>query len=69
MYDNSINPINYKKGNVILIKSETSNKQSEVYGGPYEMIKDTVPNVRILKNGKEIVVHKNRTKLYTRDSN
>ena len=63
-YDHRINPIVYKKNDLILVKNETGNKFANIYSGPYIVIKDMPPNVEILKNNKIDVVHKNRTKLY-----
>ena len=48
----------------ILIKNETGNKLSNLYTGPYTVIRDLSPNVEININGKIDVIHKNRTKLY-----
>lgn len=62
LYDRTANPINYEKNDLILIKSEVGNKLSEIYDGPYKVLEDLEPNVLVNKNGKEVVVHKNRTK-------
>lgn len=63
-YDKSMNPVNYKEGDLILVKNEVGNKLNELYNGPYIVIKELSPNVLLNKNGKEVIVHKNRTKLY-----
>lgn len=67
-HDKTINPVKYKTGDLVLIKSETGNKLSAVYDSPYEVLKDESPNVRIAKNGKGYVLHKNRTKPYVKGS-
>lgn len=67
IYDRQINPITYEKDDLILLKSESGNKLQSVYEGPFSVIKDDSPNVRISKNGKECVVHKNRTKPFVRE--
>lgn len=63
-YDKSLNPKIYKVGNYLLVKNEKGNKIDKVYLGPFLIIKDLGCNVQILKNGKEVIVHKNRTKPY-----
>lgn len=69
VYDETINPVSYRKDDLVLVKSEGVNKLQDVYDGPYSVIEDETPNVRIIKNGKESVVHKNRTKLFVRGVN
>lgn len=64
VYDKNLNSKSYKKDDLILVKNEIGNKLDPVYLGPYKVIKDTPPNVEIIKNGKLECVHKNRTKLY-----
>lgn len=63
-YDEHIRPTKYKKGDNILIKSETGNKLTNLYTGPYKVIQDLSPNVEVNINGKSDIIHKNRTKLY-----
>lgn len=63
-YDMGINPINYKKGDLLLLRNPSENKMEPIYLGPYLVLSDLDCNVKILKNGKEDVVHKNRTKMY-----
>ena len=65
-YDKNINPIVYKKDDLILIKSETGGKLDELYQGPFVVLEDIGPNVKILKNKKVDVVHKNRTKKFVK---
>lgn len=63
-YDKHCNPLNYKPGDLILVKSETGTKITKVYEGPYEVISENEPNVEILKNDKRVIIHKNRTKRF-----
>lgn len=63
-YDKTCNPSSYKPGHLILVKSETGTKMTEIYEGPYSVCADCEPNVIILKNGKQVTLHKNRTKRY-----
>lgn len=63
-HDQYIRPIKYKTNDKILIKNETGNKLSNLYTGPYPVIRDLSPNVEVNINGKNDVIHKDRTKLY-----
>lgn len=63
-FDKNINPIVYKKNDYLLVKNETGTKLDALYNGPYLVIEDIEPNVKILKNDKIDTVHKNRTKPY-----
>lgn len=63
-YDKSANPVQYIKDDLILIRKETGNKLSEIYEGPFKVIEDLSPNVKVRINRKEAIVHKNRTKPY-----
>lgn len=63
-YDKNVNPITYKKDDLLLLKNETGNKLNSIYSGPYKVLRDLTPNVEIIKNGHVDVVHKNRTKMY-----
>lgn len=64
-YDRTKNPITYSKGDKVLLKNETGNKlSSPCFVGPYLVIEDVAPNVKLLVNNKEVLVHKNRTKPY-----
>ncbi|KAH9643789.1 hypothetical protein HF086_002287 [Spodoptera exigua] len=63
-YDRNINPIVYHPDDLILVKNNMCNKLDNVYSGPYKVVSDESPNVKIIKNGKIDVIHKNRTKLY-----
>ncbi|CAG4993640.1 unnamed protein product [Colias eurytheme] len=60
-YDKTTNSINYKEGDLLLVKKENREKLDQVYMGPYKVISDMDFNVKILQNGKENIVHKNRT--------
>lgn len=63
-YDQNKKPISYKKDDLILIRNESSNKMDRLFNGPYVVIEEVGPNVKIIKNGKVDTVHKNRTKPY-----
>lgn len=63
-YDKNINPVTYRPNDLVLIKNNMCNKLDNVYSGPYRVISDESPNVKILNNGKVDIIHKNRTKLY-----
>lgn len=63
-YDRNVNSISYKPNDLILLKNETGNKFQSIYSGPYKVIKEVPPNVEILKDNKNYLVHKNRTKKY-----
>lgn len=63
-FDSYMNPVCYKKNDKILIKNETGNKLSDLYSGPYTVVRDLSPNVEVNINGKIDLVHKNRTKPY-----
>lgn len=63
-YDVNINPLNYKEGDLILVRKETGSKLDCIYDGPFVVVKDESPNVVIQCKGKLDVIHKNRTKLY-----
>ena len=55
----------YKPGDMILLKNEDGNKlMTPCFLGPYVVDREDTPNVVVLKNNKEHIVHKNRTKLY-----
>lgn len=64
IYDKIVSPITYKTGDKLLLKNETGSKLDTLYNGPYIVIEDMEPNVKIIINGKHEIVHKNRTKLY-----
>lgn len=63
-YDQNKKTISYKKDDLILIRNESSNKMDRLFNGPYVVIEEVGPNVKIIKNGKVDTVHKNRTKPY-----
>lgn len=58
--------VTYKPNDYILVKNESGNKFQNVYNGPYIVLEDMSPNVRIIKDGKIDIVHKNRTKLFVK---
>lgn len=63
-YDLKCNPVSYSENDLILIKKENSRKLDCVYDGPYKVVEDMGVNVKIEKNGKIDVVHKDRTKMF-----
>lgn len=63
-YDKNINPVSYKKGSYILLKNPSGNKLDSIYLGPFKVLEDLDSNVKIMKNNREDIVHKNRTKLF-----
>lgn len=63
-YDKNVYPVTYKEGDKLLIKRENVSKLNQLYDGPYTVVKDLEPNVKIIKNGKIDIVHKNRTKSF-----
>lgn len=65
-YDKYVNPIIYKKGDLLLVKNENCKKLDPLYLGPFSVVEDVSPNVIIYVDGKQKTVHKNRTRLYTR---
>lgn len=63
--DEKVNPVHYSKGDMILVKNESGDKiSSPCFLGPYEVVEDVSPNVKIIKDKKHMVIHKNRTKLF-----
>lgn len=64
VYDLNCNPITYKKGDYVLLRNPSTDKTEPIYLGPYIVIEDLDCNVKIYKNQKEDIVHKNRTKLF-----
>lgn len=65
-YDTAIKPVYYNKGDLLLLRNPSENKMDPIFLGPYLVVDDLDCNVKILKNGREDIVHKNRTKLYKR---
>lgn len=63
-FDKKSNPVNYKSGDLVLIKNQVGDKLDRIYIGPFKVIKVIEPNVVILRDNKEYVIHKNNTKLY-----
>lgn len=62
--DLNSNTITYSSSDYVLEKNENRNKLSEVFKGPYAVVRDLGVNVEIMKNGKPCIVHKNRTKMF-----
>lgn len=63
-YDHNANPVFYQPNDLILLKNETGNKFQSIYSGPYKVVRDCSPNVEIIKDNKNYIAHKNRTKRY-----
>lgn len=63
-YDKDIRPVSYKPGDLVLLKNQVRDKLDKMYLGPFVVIEDCSPNVKILKNNKEYITHKNNTKLF-----
>lgn len=64
IYDKNVNHIEYKKGQMLLVKNETAGKLDNKYEGPYTVVEDLGVNVKIYKNNCIDIIHKNRTKLF-----
>lgn len=67
-YDKKVNTVTYKKDDQVLVKNESGSKLDCLFEGPYTVISDVGPNVIILKNNKQEIVHKNRTKRFITSS-
>ena len=63
-YDKKVNPIKYKPNDQILLKNEVGKKLEKLYSGPYTVVQDLETNVEIIIEGKNELVHKNRTKMF-----
>lgn len=63
-YDKNSNHVTYNNGQLVLVKNECAKKLDVLYEGPFTVLEDKGVNVRIIKNNKEQLVHKNRTKPY-----
>lgn len=64
LYDKSVNPIVYQENDLILLKNETGRKLDAIFEGPFRVKDDLGCNIRIYKNNKIDLVHKNRTRPY-----
>lgn len=62
VYDMYTKPVRYKIGDMLLVRSEKDNKFEPLYLGPFKVIEDLNCNVKIERNGKIEIIHKNRTK-------
>lgn len=65
-YDKSCNPVCYKKNDLILVKNECARKLDCIFDGPFEVLEDLGINVKIIKNGKVDIIHKDRTKKFSK---
>ena len=57
-----LNSVHYNKDDLLLVKNEVGGKLSPLYNGPFSVLEDLGCNVKISKNNKIDIVHKNRTK-------
>ena len=64
LYDKSVNSIVYQENDLILLKNETGRKLDAIFEGPFSVKEDLGSNVKIFKNNKIELVHKNRTRPY-----
>lgn len=64
VHDVKANSKDYAVNDKVLITKETGTKLEEVYSGPYTVLKVHDPNITLNINNKEVIVHKNRVKLY-----
>jgi hypothetical protein len=63
-YDCKANVVNFKIGDLVLIKNECYNKLNDLYLGPYKIKDIKGSNLKVIKNNIDYLVHKNRVKLY-----
>lgn len=63
-FDKKSKIINYKVGDLILLRNNSGSKKDAIFTGPYPVIEDQAPNVLIKIDNKLVNVHKNRTKSY-----
>ena len=57
----------YSRGDLVLLKNEARSKMENIYLGPYRVITDEGPNVKIaLGIDKYEIVHKGRIKKYNK---
>lgn len=64
VYDKKCNLVTYNKNDLVLVKNEGRRKLDYIFEGPYVVIEDMGPNVKILKQNKIELIHKDRTKLF-----
>lgn len=62
VYDMYTKPVRYEIGDMLLVRSEKDNKFEPLYLGPFKVVEDLNCNVKIERNGKTEIIHKNRTK-------
>lgn len=61
--------IEYKTGQLVLVKNEIKSKFNKTYEGPYPVVADKGPNVEIRIKDQVDSIHKSRTKPFiTRSS-
>ena len=54
----------FNKGEKILLRNEERSKLDAVFSGPYIVVEDNHPNLKIEKNNKMIIIHKDRIRPY-----
>lgn len=64
IHDRSVNSTLYEKDDLVLLKNEVRSKLDALFEGPYKVVEDLGCNVKIIKNNKIDLVHKNRTRPY-----
>lgn len=63
-FDKTVNPVNYNKNDLILLRNPSNDKTQPIYLGPYVVLKDLGTNVKVMINNKVETIHKNRTKMF-----
>lgn len=63
-YDKKSNEIDYRIGQLVLLRNDSGLKMDPLFKGPYEILEIKSPNVAIKVNNKITYVHKNRIKMY-----
>lgn len=54
----------YNQGDLVLLKNENGSKMDNIYIGPYRVVNDEGPNVKIEIGNKHEIVHKGRIKYF-----
>lgn len=64
-YDKHINPITFKKGDLVLIRTHSQKKLSSLFHGPYEVLECVSnTNTKVMVKSKPKVLHNNNLKLF-----
>lgn len=64
LYDRNSKVIKFLVGDKVLLRNTSLSKSDPIFKGPYVVVEDTDPNVRIKIDNKVVEVHKNRVKRY-----